>query len=145
MRPAFKKASVGERGKDAESKVKKELAALESASCSFYRFPDRRAGATVTAPCDYYLLKDGHSYFIEVKEVEHEFRLPHSNFEKPQIARMRKFKWAGATSIVLVYFKPLDMWRARDVDYFLNTEGGSWDMRDTKLKTLSDALKEFVK
>lgn len=75
---------------------------------------------------------------IEVKQVEHHFRLPCKNFGADQVARMRMRSWAGSEPLVLVCFHPeprVTMWRAAPLDFFEQRPGpkpesGSWDMSE---------------
>ena len=132
------------RGKEAEALVKKHLTELsKQAHTMFYRFPDARAGSRQTAPADYMLVHKGKVILIEVKEVNHCYRLPHKNLT--QVPKLRRFEMAGAVSAVLVYFKPERAWRLSPAEYFLETEGGSWDMRNIPLTSLTDALKDLLK
>lgn len=129
------------RGKEAEGLVKKHLTKLsEQSHTTFYRFPDARAGSRQTAPADFMLVHAGHLILLEVKEVNHSYRLPHGNLT--QVPKLRRFEMAGAVSIVLVYFKPEEAWRVAPVDYFLETSGGSWDMSEIPLKALSECIKD---
>ena len=128
------------RGKEAEALVKKHLTELsKQAHTTFYRFPDARAGSRQTAPADFMLVHAGKLILLEVKEVDHSFRLPHKNLS--QVPSLRRYEMAGAVGIVLVYFKPEKAWRVAPADYFLKVEGGSWDMRDIPTMTLADCLK----
>lgn len=130
-----------DRGKEAEALVKKHLGELSKHShTTYYRFPDARAGSLQTAPADFMLVHAGHLILLEVKEVNHSYRLPHGNLT--QVPKLRRFEMAGAVSIVLVYFKPEKAWRVAPVDYFLKMEGGSWDMRDIPIMTLADCIKD---
>lgn len=132
------------RGKEAEALVKKHLAELsKKAETMFYRFPDARAGSLQTAPADFMLLHRGRAFMLEVKEVNHSHRLPHKNLT--QVPKLRRFEMAGAVGVVLVYFKPEAAWRVARADYFLEKEGGSWDMKDLPLITLLDAFKILLK
>ena len=129
------------RGKEAEGLVKKHLTKLsEQSHTTFYRFPDARAGSRQTAPADFMLVHAGHLILLEVKEVDHSFRLPHKNLS--QVPSLRRYEMAGAVSIVLVYFKPEKAWRAANPNYFLKTEGGSWNMSNIPLMTLADCVKD---
>lgn len=108
--------------------------------CAFYRLPDARAGSFMPTLADCLLMRQGVLHLIEVKEVKHDFRLPHGNFGVDQVARMRTWKMAGAVSIVLIYHSTIGMWRGYDVDRFVTREGGSWDLRDQEPGTLESLL-----
>jgi hypothetical protein len=137
-------ASLGTRGKYAEGKVKAQLKGLESASFTHYRFPDARAGSFTVTPCDYMVCNSGKLTLLEVKEVDHKFRLPHANFSKDQVARMRNFESAGAAAWVLIYFTPMKLWRYESISYFLQREGGSWDMSGFELRPLDMILEKIL-
>jgi penicillin-binding protein-related factor A (putative recombinase) len=131
--------SPGNRGKEAEALVKKHLTKLSSKACfTFYRFPDARAGSFQTTPADFMLVNSGKLILLEVKEVDHSFRLPHGNLS--QVPRLARYELAGATAYVLVYFKPEKLWRLARVSYFLEKSGGSWDMRNMQPTSLESAI-----
>lgn len=72
---------------------------------------------------------------IEVKETEHAFRLAHKNFSSDKVARMRKRQLAGSECLVVVCHRVYGsgeqpLWRFVEFDYFLQREGGSWDLTD---------------
>jgi hypothetical protein len=90
---------------------------------------------------------------IEVKQVEHHFRLPCKNFGPDQVARMRMRSWAGSEPLVLVCFHPeprVTMWRAAPLDFFEvrpgpKPESGSWDMSEIDAYTeCSDILVPYL-
>lgn len=127
------------RGKEAEGLVKKHLAKLSTQSdFTFYRFPDARAGSLQTAPADFMLLHKGQLILLEVKQVEHSYRLPHQNLT--QTPKLVRYEMAGAKSYVLVYFRPDKCWRIAPVDFFKFKSGGSWDMRSIEVTTLELAI-----
>ena len=139
-------STVGTRGKSAEDLLKRYCfnRAAKEAAFAYYRYPDARGGSLVVVPADFMVMYAGTMYLLEVKEVQHDFRLPHSTFGKGQVARMRVWQEAGAKSWVLVRFMPNDVWRFVTVDFFLNDEGGSWDMRDYPMTTLEDAMGDIL-
>lgn len=135
MIPGTKKPSAANRGKASEDVFKKWAKAKSDSTFdfAFYRYPDAHAGSLVSAPADFMIMHKGLMSLIEIKEINHEFRLPVKNFRPDQVARMRKFALAGAGGLVLIYFKPVGKWRAVPVDYFLNPEGASWNLWDFDL------------
>lgn len=146
-------STVGTRGKYAETQVKKKLAGLESARQAHARWPDARAGSFAVALADFLIMRDGRMTLLEVKEVNHEFRLPHTNLGTDQIGRMRAWKSAKAQAHVLVYHTPTKLWRAADISwYFLNYTKtneagkavGSWDLREMSTIALDDYFKDFL-
>ncbi len=140
-------STVGTRGKSAEDLVKKYCLnrAAKEAAFTYYRPPDARGGSLVVAPADFMLLYAGTFTLLEIKECQHDYRLPHNNFSSGQIARMRVWQEAGAVSWVAVRFMPKDVWRIAQVDYFLETEGGSWDMRKYPEHSLTEALEIIIR
>lgn len=145
--------SVGTRGKYAEGQVKKKLASLEAANQAYARWPDARSGSFAVALADFLIMRNGKMTLLEVKEVNHEFRLNYQNFDASQIARMRMWKSAGAQGHVLVYHTPSKFWRAADVSWFFlnytktNEVGkavGSWDLRTIEPITLDDYFGSFL-
>lgn len=134
------RSDVGERGKWAEKEVSKALSTCARTDLAFHRMPDARAGSMKATLADFLLLVRGTMILLEVKEVNHSFRIPHGNFDKDKVARMRRFQLAGARSIVVMYFKPEDKWRCAPLDFFLTREGGSWDMRPFELQPLSNII-----
>ncbi len=151
-------SSPADRGKEAEGLVRKELEKLAvRANFDFERVYDARSSKgsmlaertgdfQVWAEARSTALEtwtEARSYVLEVKEVEHEFRLPKSNFGTAQRARMVKRSWTGCRCWVLVYFKPLKLWRIMPISYFGSEKTGSWDMSDTPLQSLKDIMGEL--
>lgn len=135
-------ASPADRGKAAEGEVKKVLTRLALQSdTAFTRLPDARSGSFQATLADFLVVRRGVPFLLEVKEVEHDYRLPHGNFSTDQVSRLRRFELAGAESHVLVLHSKLGKWRTARVDYFLTREGGSWDLRNLPLQDLKDILK----
>lgn len=135
--------SVGQRGKTAEAKVKDKLVAMESHTCTHYRFPDARAGSFTATPCDFMVMHSGQLTVLEVKEVNHAYRLPHKNFDLSQRARMKNWQLAGASAWVLIYFKPEDAWRLIELDSTAIRTGGSWDFSAWPLMSLATAMEHI--
>lgn len=135
--------TVGQRGKTAEAKVKDRLVAMESHTCTHYRFPDARAGSFTATPCDFMFMDSGRLHLLEIKEVNHACRLSHKNFDLAQRARMKNWQLAGASAWVLIYFKPVALWRLIPLDDTAVRLGGSWDFTQWPLVTLEQALIDF--
>lgn len=120
------------RGKKAEADVKKYLEAYDSRTQKFdwhRNYDAHTAGGRFprqVGDFEYYM--PGIHGVIEVKEVDHAFRLPHKNFNQEAVAKLRKRSWASGHVSVLVYFTPLDRWRILGISPFYNREGGSWDL-----------------
>lgn len=140
-------STIGTRGKTAEALVKKKLASLESARQSSYRVPDARSGSFAVALADFLIMRDGRMTLLEVKEVAHDFRLPHTNLDLSQIGRMRAWASAGAQADVLVYHSTTKLWRTAEIHWFhenyrkVDGDGkkvGSWDLRSLEHVTLDE-------
>ena len=133
--------SASNRGKRGEALFKTYVESLcKFSDSAFYRLPDAHAGSLQSTLADFLFLRRGQVYLIEVKEVKHEYRLPHGNYDKAQVARQRLWKDAGATSLVLIFHSTLNLWRGYDVERFVVREGGSWDLRDQIPTTLKELL-----
>ncbi len=149
--------SLGDRGKWSEGKVRDHLKLLSSRQgFNFMRLPDARAGSFTPVTADFLVgLKTPYrreAWMLEVKEVNHVFRLPRSNYPVEQRARVRAWELAGFQSHVVVAFSPLKsatyratdrMWRCASVGYFDGDDTASWDMRYLNLLTLEEALRVF--
>lgn len=140
---------LGSRGKYAEGLVKTYLTGRSEtvASFDFERILDARSagGRFPSRPGDFgFFSPMGHG-LIEVKEVDHEFRLPHKNFSVEQIGKLRKRQWAGGLIIILVYHKPTKLWRMPELEFFEKREGGSWDLTEYPTsKSHKDLLGPFL-
>lgn len=150
--------SQGTRGKFAEGKVRdhlKSLCALQG--FNFMRLPDARSGSFTPTTADFLVGNRGPygstAWTLEVKEVEHAFRLPRKNYPQDQRSRVRAWELAGFHSLVVVAFLPLKgkayrvdtpMWRAASLSYFTGDDTSSWDMQDLPLVTLKTALSKFT-
>lgn len=134
------------RGKVSEKLVKEYLKKLESIKLTSYRFPDARSGSFQTAPCDFMILKEGKLTLLEVKEVQHKFRLPYGNYSIDQCARMRNFLLAGANACVAIYFAPYKVWRYDCITRFMVREQGcgSWDLSLMPVMSLDEMMKEIL-
>lgn len=147
--------SQGTRGKWAEGKVRAHLNVLaQRGNFNFMRLPDARAGSFASITADYLVGNKGVGWMLEVKEVNHEFRLPRPNYPTEQRSRVRMWEMAGFKSLVIVGFLPLKgavyradrpMWRTSSLKYFTGDNTSSWDMRDQPLLTLAEALDELTR
>lgn len=141
----------GTRGKFAEGKAREWLKkeSDDRSDFNFMRLPDARAGSFQPTTSDYLVGHRGIGTFLEMKEVQHDFRLPCANFPGDQRGRIQAWELAGFKSLIVVchttlkpgsYTRGLKMWRCAPLSYFLNPEGASWDMRDLPLLTLDQSL-----
>lgn len=127
--------SEANRGKVAESKLRTELARLEAGlvDFTFERILDAhsaRGAMSAARAGDFVIYYKGKNILIEVKEVEHDFRLPKSNFKRDQRARMMKRQLAGSICQVVIYHSTTGQWRILPLNYFGVEEVGSWDLRE---------------
>jgi len=119
--------------------VRQGLEALSSkSSFNYMRLPDARAGSFQPTVADFLAVHRGFTHFLEVKEVQHAYRLPAKNFSLDQRARLAAFRAAGAMAWVPVYFTPLKIWRCTSAAYFSDASATSWDMRDLPVVTLNE-------
>ena len=137
-----KGVSASNRGKSAESKVATVLQKLSiNLGVVYYRLPDARAGSLQATLADFLAIFFGVPALIEIKEVNHDYRLSYNNFNSSQVARQRLWKLAGAESFVLVHHSPSDTWRCLDIDCFLDRSvGSSWDFRNQPAGKLQEVL-----
>lgn len=123
--------STGTRGKYAEAKVRDVLKKLsEDARTMFMRLPDARAGSFTPTTADFLVTHYGKTIFVEVKEVAHDYLLPHKNFSPDQRARIKRWTLAGAKATVIVYHSTSKLWRLADLRVFDAHEGASWNLFD---------------
>lgn len=142
---------LGERGKEPEDKVRDFLSRLSEkyAVFDFQREYDARsAGGRLPARVgDFTLFFPGVHGALEVKGVEHAYRLPEKNFKLAAINRLRKRQLAGGLIIVLVYHEPTKLWRSPPLQFFLsNKHVPSWDLSpfDT-FRSIGEALHGLTK
>ena len=145
--------TAANRGKEAENAVKKKLVSLEASAFCHERLPDARAGSFKVALADFQYIQAGKFTLLEVKQVDHEFRLPHKNLDSSQIARLRMWKAAGSQAHVLVYHTPTKLWRVADISWFFlhkitesetGKKVGSWNLTDVPFITLDDYFRTFA-
>lgn len=138
------KIAAGGRGKVAESLVRDALKALEATAMqfTFNRIGDAGAagGAFAAQSGDYQAFGWGKNWLIEVKELQHAYRLPHSSFGAEQVARMRKRSLAGSIPVVLLYHRNEKVWRCPSFATFLRRDGGSWDFRLVETFSLAEIM-----
>jgi len=100
----------------------------ERLSFAWHRMPDAKAarGALAAQPADYLVASAGQAFWLEVKALRHEFRLPRDRLT--QLPVLKKFKLAGMPSILLVHHYTTQKWRALSAPK-LSTDVPSWDLR----------------
>ncbi len=160
------------RGKYAEGEIKKYLKLLNDSHMNFTynRNPDAHAagGRFVPVAGDFQAFHQvgtawvrdvdhedqsytdrpvplARNFIIEVKEVAHDFRLPHANYSADKVARVEKRCKAGTEAIVMIYHTKLKTWRAVPQAVFNDrSTGGSWDLRAHEPVDFKRALSEFL-
>lgn len=77
---------------------------------AFHRLPDARSarGVLASQPADLIVVSGGTFYLLEVKESAQTTRLPKAKVS--QWGSMKKFYWAGATPVVLVFMSATSRW-----------------------------------
>lgn len=127
-----KKDNAGNRGKYAEKKVREFLQWFSglNADFDFHRILDARSamGRFPSQPGDFAFYMPRVHGLIEIKEVAHDFRLPHKNFGPEQIGKLLKRRLAGGTILILVYHSTCKLWRVVDFEFLRTRTGGSWDL-----------------
>lgn len=129
------KRGQGKRGKFAEGKVRKFLDDLGNSSADFdwSRIYDARSagGRFPSRPGDFEFYRPGIHGLIEVKEVNHDYRLPSKNFKREQIAKLRKRQLAGGSIVVLVYHTTSKLWRYVPLQHFIeHLKEPSWVLEE---------------
>lgn len=137
--------SQGTRGKWTEGELRKKLNLYSNySSFTAHRMPDARAGSRQPTLADFITMHKGEFALLEAKEVsDHDYRLPHKNFDELKVSRIRAWQMAGAAAHVVVCFRPgakTAFWRYAPIDYFVTRTGGSWDMRNLPIITLDQAM-----
>lgn len=130
----FSRDAMGKRGKYAEKKVREALEdfAENNPNFDWERILDARSagGRFPARPGDFGFFGINLHGLIEVKEVKHDFRLPHKNLSTNQVAKLKKRKAAGGNTLIIVYHTTTKKYRALPLEFFLVREGGSWDLSE---------------
>jgi hypothetical protein len=70
---------------------------------------------------------------IEVKEVEHDYRLPSKNFKPGQLGKLEMRRMAGGEIVILVLHTTTGLWRRPGFPEIFDRAGqASWDFRGFK-------------
>lgn len=125
--------SSANRGKSTETHVANYLKEYDSLNQDFdweRKYDAHSAGGRFQRQCyDFAFFGPGVHGGIEVKEVKHDYRVPHQNFGTDQVAKLWKRQLAGGEVIVLVHHSTTGYWRPVELSVFRKREGGSWDLR----------------
>lgn len=144
--------SAANRGKWAEGEFRRECedrAVL--AAFNFMRLPDAHAGSFQPTTADFLLGFRGRGHFVEIKEVDHAFRLPAKNLKPEQVARLRSWEMAGLQAHILVacmQLKPSPyrrnssaLWRyTTPSTYSATGPVASWDLSSSMVLTLPQIM-----
>lgn len=137
---------IGQRGKSAEKETRSFLDRLnfKYASFDYERVYDARSagGRFPARPGDFEFYAPRLHGLIEVKEVEHDFRLPRKNMEGSKakdaakvsrIAKLLKRQLAGGMIFVLVNHTTTGLWRSVPIDWLHDRAAApSWDLSEFK-------------
>lgn len=141
-------ATVANRGKEAEKIFREALDRLnlKHHDFDFERLDDARSSSGKNSKPrtgDFIVYHAGRSWTIEVKQVNHAFRLPKTNFPLDQRARLRKRSLAGSLPVLFIYFTPVEKWRVVDPGILGTETTGSWDLErlPTRAEKLDDLLR----
>lgn len=96
---------------------------------AWHRMPDAKAarGALAAQPADYLIACRGRGFFLEVKALKHEYRLPKDRVS--QLATLKKFGLAGVTGLVMIHHYLIGQWRIVPAAN-LTTDVPSWDLSE---------------
>lgn len=144
--------TAANRGKSAEAEVMKYLKAYDAKHQDFdwHRVPDAHSAGGRFNPVVFDFAFFGPTVHggIEVKEVKHDFRIPHGNFGEQQVAKLWKRQLAGGEIVIVVYHSTTGLWRVPRFEVFRTREGGSWDLSMwstfESCKLALDSLKVFL-
>lgn len=137
------------KGKTAEHKLQVAFTAYASNHSEFdyERIQDARSSMgkmSVPRAGDFLLFHKGKNILLEVKEVQHSYRLPRPNFDRGQRARMMKRKLAGSICMVIVYHAVDNLWRLIPLEYFGVEDTGSWDLTYFPASDLKQLMENIV-
>jgi len=133
-------------GKRVEEKIRKLLKSFTEqwAWFDFERLPDARTGYYVKRPADFAFYLPGYHGLVEVKSVQHDYRVPRKNIT--QLEKMYRRQLAGGIVIVVVEHSTTGMWRMPDFGWLYERKTDpSWDLRQFDLltfKQLKQALED---
>jgi hypothetical protein len=137
--------SKADQGKPAEADVRKYLEAYDRKVLAFdfsRNYDARSAGGRFQRQTgDFQFFMPAMHGVIEVKEVKHDYRLPHGNYDEPKVAKCYKRMLAGGKILVLINHTTTGLWRMPPFSVFRKREGVSWDLSDYRTyESAADAL-----
>lgn len=123
-----------DRGKAAENTVRDVLQVIKESQSSFdyQRLYDAySAGGRFPPQIGDFLYFSTQSHgVIEVKELNHEYRLPQKNFARKKFPALERREQAGGRTWVVVHHKVGDFWRCPPFAFFKESpDAASWDLR----------------
>lgn len=124
-------------------------ASNKSTDLAFHRLPDAHAarGALAAQPADILVVYKGYPVFLEIKETAQERRLPKAKVS--QWGVLKKFHWAGASALVLVFMSAINKWVRLDAAQLGMTDGdcpASFPLTNLpQYDTAAEALEEYFK
>lgn len=128
------KRAKAQQGKTAEKAIAKYLDKVNAAVLAFdwQRGYDARSagGKFQRVAGDFSFFSPAGHGIIEVKEHDHDFRLPYKNYKLSQVAGAHKRELAGGLVLVITFSTSLDMWRCMPIEFFRHRDEtkGSWDL-----------------
>jgi hypothetical protein len=108
------------------------------------RMADAYEGSSREVPADFIWLRKGVLHLIEVKSCTLVNRLPYHNFPPEQVARLRRWRDAGAICLIAIHHPSLvaGAWRKIPLEPFLSRNedkpSGSWNLEPYPLLDLPD-------
>lgn len=145
-------SDAANRGKSAEAEVQKYLKAYDEKHQDFdwARNMDAHSagGRFHRQTGDFQFYGPGVHGVIEVKEVKHDFRVPHGNFNEGAVGKLWKRQLAGGEIVIIVHHSTSKKWRVAELARFRKRDGGSWDLSDLyefhTCREALDSLKLFL-
>lgn len=120
------------RGKKTEKQVEEMLTAFQRDPLFDYqRLPDARSCmGRIPKQIGDFLWFYGNSHgVLEVKELKHDYRLPHDNVS--QLPKLRRREMAGGKSFVIVKHTAANVWRIVSFAFLWDGKNSpSWDLRE---------------
>lgn len=138
--------SNGNRGKDSEKIFEKSvlIPRCQSALEVYRKMADAYEGSKREVAADFEWLRNGKLHLVEVKSLALIHRLPYPNFPPEQVARLRRWRDAGAVCWVAVHHTKLTghAWRKIPAEFFYTRDTkrptGSWNLEQFPLISLQD-------
>ena len=141
-------SKFSQRGKSAEKSFRAECEThAKRSNFDFERLHDARSSQghmSAVQTGDFAIYYKGRPVMVEVKEVDHSYRLPAQNFPREQRNRMLKRKAAGCMCVVAIHFTEIKKWRFVDIEVLANIDRGSWDFRGFSTCTVGEGMQAII-